>query len=214
VHVDLGAKSFWVEHWQKNTNTWVTEGVVNTWRRPSISPSPARDGAAAEHAARNRTGAAVPGQRRRRHCKHRLRCLQFPRCPRGPRRTFRSRVVPTTCRQLNGLRITVTTGGMVQLWRANVSGGNCRSTSHDLENLEGEHGRGSRASGASGGARAQRSEPGGVQGPRRSRNDAGSTLVEVIVAILIMARSRQLFCRWRRSRSRSPRTRTSGRSNR
>jgi len=124
VHVDLGAKSFWVEHWQKNTNTWVTEGVVNTLASTvnftvagATAPPPNTQPAIGQAPlCLDNAGVAIAN----------TACV-----------VFNSRGVPVDATNVpvstgayyladnsTVFGITVTTGGMVQLWRANISGGN------------------------------------------------------------------------------------------
>lgn len=123
VVVNLAAGTFHVERWQKNTNTWVIEGIVKNLS-PTVSfgfggvsgPPPNTQPAIAQApACVDAVGAAMAG----------TACI-----------VFNSRGVPVdTTNAPTALdayylgdgstvfAVTVSTGGMVQLWRANLGSG-------------------------------------------------------------------------------------------
>jgi type II secretory pathway pseudopilin PulG len=123
VHVDLGNSTYYVERWNKAANAWVTEGVVKMLS-PNVAFSFAGIGAPPVNtqpaigqapACLNNAGVAIANSA----------CV-----------VFNSRGVPvdnvgvpvaTGAYYLTDMGtvfgITVSTGGMVQLWRSNISGG-------------------------------------------------------------------------------------------
>ena len=123
VVVNLAAGTFHVERWQKNTNTWVIEGIVKTLS-PTVAfgfggiaaPPPNTQPAIAQApACLDAVGGAMAG----------TACI-----------VFNSRGVPVDPTNAptaldayyvgdgsTVFAVTVSTGGMVQLWRANLGSG-------------------------------------------------------------------------------------------
>jgi Tfp pilus assembly protein FimT len=123
VHVDVASKTYYVERWHKNTNTWVTEGVVKSlsstvnfgWAGIGAPPPNTQAAIGQAPACTDNGGAAIAGSA----------CIMF-----------NSRGVPTDALGVpvssdayyvtdnaTVFGVTVSTGGMVQLWRSNTSGG-------------------------------------------------------------------------------------------
>ena len=123
VVVNLGSSSFHVERWQKNTNTWVIEGIVK-----QLSP----------RVSFGWSGIAAPPPNTQPVIGQAPPCLDNAAQPIAGTAciVFNSRGVPVDATNaptpLDALyvgdgatvfAITVSTGGMVQLWRANIGSG-------------------------------------------------------------------------------------------
>jgi len=124
VYVDLGARTYRVERWQKNTNTWIAEGVVRPlaanvnfgWGGIGSAPPNTQPTIGQASACLTAAGVAIAN----------TACI-----------VFNSRGVPVDNLGVpvasdayylsdgaTAFGITVSTGGMVQLWRSNLSTGN------------------------------------------------------------------------------------------
>jgi type II secretory pathway pseudopilin PulG len=123
VYVDLGARTYQVERWQKNTNSWITEGVVKplaanvNFGWGSIGAPPPNTQPAIGQATQCLTAAGVAIAN--------TACVVFN--SRGiPVDNIGVPVASDAYYLSDGATVfgvTVSTGGMVQLWRSNLSGG-------------------------------------------------------------------------------------------
>lgn len=121
VYVDLGNSTFWVERWNKNTNAWVPEGVVKTLSTNVVfsfaglgAPPPNTQPAIAQAPqCLDAAGVAVAN----------TACIVFN--SRGVPVDALGVPVATGAYYLTDsatvFGITSTTGGMLQLWRSNLT---------------------------------------------------------------------------------------------
>jgi len=123
VYVNLGTGTFWVERWQKNTNTWVLEGIQKQLSTTvgfgfaGIGAPPPNTQAAIGQApgCTDNAGAAIAN----------TACIMFN--SRGVPVDAAGAPIPADAIYVSDgitvFGVTVSTGGLIQLWRRNITNG-------------------------------------------------------------------------------------------